>query len=192
MARIEWAMWANENGVISCGILFVGGLLAVCSVADVSHVRWEIGAYGMAIALLVLLIEYPRSKRTKGNTRQRSMQHIPTNFVAGMGFFGRNYFVRFILYLLFAVPCVFNLGTVMGGVCLLITSIIYLRAAVSGESWQPCEKIVAREKTLTRARPPSMAPPRMAANAKAQRNAAYAPEDGNENYENSNNLTVAS
>ena len=76
----------------------------------------------------------------------------------------------------FSVPTVFNLGTVTGGICLGITSIIYLRAAISGESWQPCEKQVRREKTLTRARPPSMAPPRAAANAKAQRNAAYAPE----------------
>ena len=79
------------------------------------------------------------------------------------------------------MPTVFNLGTVTGGICLLITSIIYLRAAVSGESWQPCEKQVRREKTLTRARPPSMAPPRAPNANKAQRNAAYAPE---EDYEN--------
>lgn len=177
-------MWANENGVISCGVLFLGGLLAVASLADQSHVRWEIGAYAMAISLFVLLMEYPRSKRAKGNTRQRDMQHVATSFVAGMGFIGRNYYVRFVLYLLFSVPCVFNLGTITGGACLLITSIIYLRAAVSGESWQPCEKQVRREKTLSRARPPSMAPPRMAANAKAKRNAAYAPDDANDNYQN--------
>ncbi|XP_066917016.1 cytochrome b-245 light chain-like [Clytia hemisphaerica] len=187
MARIEWAMWANENAVIACATLFVGGLLAVCSLADVEHVRWEVGAYGMAIALIIFFLEYPRGKRTRGNTRQRSMQHIPTNFVASMGFFGRNYFVRFILYFLCAVPTVFNLGTVTGGISLLITSIIYLRAAISGESWQPCEKQVTREKTLTRARPPSMAPPRMAANAK--KNAAYAPgDDENENYQNSGSV----
>jgi Cytochrome Cytochrome b558 alpha-subunit. len=89
------------------------------------------------------------------------------------------------------VPAFFNLGTITGGVCLLITSIIYLRAAVCGESWQPCEKIVKREKTLTRARPPSMAPPRMAANAKTKRNAAYAPDDVNENYQNASELSAS-
>ncbi|KAH9495659.1 hypothetical protein Btru_015574 [Bulinus truncatus] len=49
----------------------------------------------------------------------------------------RNYFVRFILYLCISVPCCFMLPTILGALCYMITSLIYLVAAIKGEEWQP-------------------------------------------------------
>lgn len=62
------------------------------------------------------------------------------------------------------IPCVFLLSTVLGALCLLVTSIIYLRAAIASEKWIACDKIVVKKddgKSIKRLRPPSMAPPRM-------------------------------
>ncbi|XP_047137648.1 cytochrome b-245 light chain [Hydra vulgaris] len=162
MGKIEWAMWANEQGVISCYVLFLGGVLGVSSHAlPILHKRWQIAAYSMALAFFVLLIEYPRSKRKSGRTIERSFQFIFTKFVSMLGVFGRNYFIRFVFYLLSGVPCLFCVGTVLGGICLIITSIIYLKAAIADEQWIACEKETVSKKTLTRAQPPSVAPPRM-------------------------------
>nr|XP_047137662.1 cytochrome b-245 light chain isoform X2 [Hydra vulgaris] len=134
MGKIEWAMWANEQGVISCYVLFLGGVLGVSSHAlPILHKRWQIAAYSMALAFFVLLIEYPRSKRKSGRTIERRS----------------------------GVPCLFCVGTVLGGICLIITSIIYLKAAIADEQWIACEKETVSKKTLTRAQPPSVAPPRM-------------------------------
>jgi len=175
MAKIEWAMWANEQAVASCFIILLGGILAVAEGAK--HVRWQIGAYGIVMSLLILFIEWPRSKRVKGNTLQRTYQWIPAKMVACFGVVGRNYFVRFVFYLLATIPTVFNLGTIMGGVAMLCACIIYLVAAVKGESWKPCERDQgARKKTLTRMAPPKAAPPRL--DAAPQKAAARSVNNG--------------
>lgn len=196
MGRIEWAMWANEQAVISCGVLFLGGTLAVSSNALASsnvHTYWEIGIYAMCVSFIIFIFEYPRGKRQKGNTLQRSGQYIPTKIVSSLSVFGRNYFIRFILYLLACVPCLLNLGSIMGGLGLLVTSCIYLRAAIAGEEWKPCERVVNREKTLTRERPPSMAPPRLnppATNYTYEGEVNDATDNDQEVYENVQNIKV--
>lgn len=70
------------------------------------------------------------------------------------------------------MPCVFLLSTVLGALCLLVTSLIYLRAALANEKWIPCDIIVQKDggKSIKRLRPPSMAPPRM---RQAQKNNAF-------------------
>ena len=151
-------MWANEQAVVSCFIILFGGAIAVSE--GTKQVRWYSGAYGIAISLLILIIEWPRSKRTKGHTMQRPGQWMPAKIVKRLGVFGRNYFVRFVFYLLACVPCGMNLGTVMGGLSLLCACVIYLVAAINGESWTTCEQETQRRKTLTRIPPPSYAPPR--------------------------------
>jgi len=162
MGKIEWAMWANEQAIISTGILFLGGILATLSLTEgFTHTKWQIGAYAMAFAVIMFIIEHPRSKRITGRTNQRSGQYCTSRIVMTLGFLGSNYFVRFLFYLLAAVPCLFQLGTVMGGLSVLVTSLIYFVAAVGGEKWVPCEKVVARAKTYTRAAPPTAAPPRL-------------------------------
>ena len=62
------------------------------------------------------------------------------------------------------------LSTVLGALCLLVTSVIYLRAAIASEKWIACDKIVVKKddgKSIKRLRPPSMAPPRMKKVSKA-------------------------
>jgi len=159
MARIEWAMWANEQGVASAVILLVGGIIAVSG----KLFLWPIGAYAIVMSMLIFIIEYPRGKRSKGRTIQRSGQITFAKLVSCFGPLGRNYYVRFLFYLLACVPCVFLLSTVMGALCLLVTSLIYLKAAIANEKWIPCEVVVQNEggKSIKRLRPPSMAPPRM-------------------------------
>ena len=52
----------------------------------------------------------------------------------------------------------------LGALCLLATSLIYLRAAIANEKWQQCKKVEVKKeggKSIKRLRPPSMAPPRM-------------------------------
>jgi len=49
----------------------------------------------------------------------------------------RNYFVRFALLVIVGVPGCFLTPTLLGGLCLLIASIIYFVAALKGEYWQP-------------------------------------------------------
>ena len=161
MARIEWAMWANEQAMISCGVLCVGSILGVCSILlEFPHVRWEISIYGMILSLLILILEYPRGNRDKGNTKPRMNQGWATKVVSSLGVFGRNYFLRFVLYLLLCLPSLLQLATVMGGLCLIITAFIYLKAALENESWTPCKPQLAVSRSLTRPGPPSIAPPR--------------------------------
>ena len=81
------------------------------------------------------------------------------------------------------MPCVFLLSTVMGALCLLVTSIIYLRAAIANEKWIPCEVVVKTEggKSIKRLRPPSMAPPRL---KQGTANKGMDNEDGTSNANN--------
>ncbi|KAK3729915.1 hypothetical protein QZH41_018076 [Actinostola sp. cb2023] len=54
-----------------------------------------------ALGLLIFLIEYPRGKRKQGKkTVERMYQRCLTHFVRGLGVFGRNYYMRFVFYLL--------------------------------------------------------------------------------------------
>ena len=71
----------------------------------------------------------------------------------------------------------------MGALCLLVTSIIYLRAAIANEKWIPCDVPVQKEggKSIKRLRPPSMAPPRM---RQAKANQGMDNEDGSSTAEN--------
>eukprot|EP00794_Sanderia_malayensis_P019079 gene19078-20995_t len=181
MARIEWAMWANEQGVASALILFIGGVISVAA----SFKLWQIGAYACALSVLIFIFEYPRGKRGKGRTIERKGQYLFELIVSALGPLGRNYYVRFLVYLLACVPCVFILSTLLGALCLLITSIVYLRAAIANEKWLPCEREVVKDaggKSIRRLRPPSMAPPRMKhASLGRENQAASTSEIGAEN-----------
>lgn len=165
LGGIEFAMWANEQAVIASALICLGGILSVASLAEAHdiyyHERWPIGAYAIGISVVIFFLEYPRSKRRKGRVQQRRGQHILTACVKGLGPFGRNYVFRFIFYMLAGIPCLFQLGTVMGGLSLVVAALIYFVAAIGGETWMPCEKEVPREKRLTRAGPPTSAPPRL-------------------------------
>ncbi|RUS86909.1 hypothetical protein EGW08_005314 [Elysia chlorotica] len=136
MGGVEWAIWANENAVASAVVTLLGGILAVAGLYDM----WQIGIYAIVIGLITLLLEYPRSKRKKGkHDHERRFQYPATVIVAKGGLFTRNYFIRFVFYLVISVPCCFSLQTVLGAVSFIITSFIYLTAGVKGEEWQPIQ-----------------------------------------------------
>ncbi|XP_013389064.1 cytochrome b-245 light chain-like [Lingula anatina] len=161
MGQIEWAMWANEQAMASAGVLLLGGIVGVSGIFK----NWGIAVYGIVIAVLIIVFEYPRSQRRKGNTIERKFQHILTPAVAALGPVSRNYYVRFALYLLFCIPCYFILPTVLGGMCLLVTSIIYFVAAIKGEQWIPIKK-TEESRRLQTLEPPSRPPPRTPVHAR--------------------------
>lgn len=136
MGKTEWSVWANEQAVVSSAVALLGGILAVAG----QFKYWEFGAYAIAASVLVFILEYPRGKRQKGRTVQRKFQHCLTLVVRCGGLLTRNYFVRFVLYLILSIGCCFHLSTLLGGMSFIITSALYLVAAIKGEEWIPVER----------------------------------------------------
>ena len=81
-----------------------------------------------------------------------NFEHVAAGFV---------WIINLVYFCRAGIPCLFQLGTVMGGLSLVVAALIYFVAAIGGEKWMPCEKEVPREKRLTRAGPPTSAPPRL-------------------------------
>lgn len=135
MGEIEWAMWANEQALISSFLVLIGAILGTIGYKEFKY--WQCAALSIALALIIMILEYPRSKRKKGNTIERRYQNILATVVDSLGVFGRNYFIRFLILLLFSIPCCFLIATIMGGMSLIIASFIYLLAAMKGEEWKP-------------------------------------------------------
>lgn len=88
------------------------------------------------------------------------LQSYSTKLVDSLRLFGRNYFVRFFVYLLLSGPAVLHLATLLGGLCLFMTSLLYLKAALSKEEWKPCLPNTPETRALNRPKQPSVAPPR--------------------------------
>ncbi|XP_063416856.1 cytochrome b-245 light chain-like [Mytilus trossulus] len=160
MGQIEWAMWANEQAIVSSSIIILGGILGVAGFFK----GWEIGIYAIVAGVLVFVLEYPRGKRLKGRTQERMFQKYFTKLLSCCGPVSRNYFVRFIMHLILCIPMCFILATIMGGISLFTTAMIYLVAAFKGEEWKP---VGLEEKTESTAkldaksfRQPKMPPPR--------------------------------
>ncbi|XP_005096802.1 cytochrome b-245 light chain [Aplysia californica] len=135
MGKIEWAMWANEQAIASSCVTALGGFIAAIG----QFKNWQIGVYAIAAGVLTFALEYPRGKRQKGTSYERSFQRPLTIIVSQGRLLTRNYFVRFVLYLALSVPCCFVLPTLLGALCLMISGFIYLLAAVKGEEWHPVE-----------------------------------------------------
>ncbi|XP_076470323.1 cytochrome b-245 light chain-like isoform X1 [Babylonia areolata] len=159
MGKTEWSMWANEQALVSSAVALLGGLLAVAG----QFKNWQFGVYAIVISLLVAVLEYPRGKRQKGRTVERTGQFCFTAVVRQGRLLTRNYFIRFVFYLVISVACCFHLSTVLSGVCFIITSIIYMVAALKGEEWIPVERekessgpnIIPEPKNPPPRRPPS-------------------------------------
>uniref|UniRef100_A0A8C9YIF9 Cytochrome b-245 light chain n=1 Tax=Sander lucioperca TaxID=283035 RepID=A0A8C9YIF9_SANLU len=160
MGKIEWAMWANEQALASGLILLTGGIVGVAG----QFRGWPFAAYIISAAgVFVCLLEYPRSKRAKGTSVERTGQYCFTVCVKSFGPLTRNYYVRAFLHAAICVPGGFMLATVLGCVCLGIASLIYLAAAIRGEHWEPVlpQKETTRKTDPVSVRnPPEMPPPR--------------------------------
>ncbi|KAM8876807.1 cytochrome b-245 light chain [Synchiropus splendidus] len=160
MGKIEWAMWANEQALASGLILLTGGIVGVAG----QFRGWQFAAYAVAAGFFVCLLEYPRSKRSKGTSVERSGQYCFTVCVKAFGPLTRNYYVRAFLHAAICVPGGFMLATVLGCVCLGIASLIYLAAAIRGEHWEPIlpKKQETRKPIESIKQPPKDPPPRPA------------------------------
>ncbi|KAK6185835.1 hypothetical protein SNE40_007981 [Patella caerulea] len=157
MGKIEWAMWANEQALATSAVVVLGGIIAVAG----QFKNWQFGVYGIVVGILVFILEYPRGERKNGKCLERKFQRPLTKFVQCGGLLTRNYFVRFVLYLIFTVPCCFILPTLLGGMCFFITSAIYFTAAIKGEEWKPVlEDVTERKQGPTVIEPPRHPPPR--------------------------------
>ncbi|BFZ00192.1 hypothetical protein BsWGS_03231 [Bradybaena similaris] len=139
MGQIEWAMWANENAIASSCVVILGGILAICG----QFALWQIGVYSIIIGVIMLLLEYPRGKRQSGKSRGRKFQFPLSVLVSKARLLTRTYLIRFIVYLIISVPCCFILPTLLGALCYMTTSCIYLVAGIRGEEWTP----IGREAT---------------------------------------------
>ncbi|CAK6954918.1 cytochrome b-245 light chain [Scomber scombrus] len=168
MGKIEWAMWANEQALASGLILLTGGIVGVAG----QFRGWQFAAYAVAAGVFVCLLEYPRGKRAKGTSVERTGQYCFTVCVKSFGPLTRNYYVRAFLHAVICVPGGFMLATVLGCVCLGIASLIYLAAAIRGEHWEPIlpRKEVRNPKVGESIKqPPQNPPPRPPAEMRRKR-----------------------
>ncbi|KAK2166797.1 hypothetical protein LSH36_35g06057 [Paralvinella palmiformis] len=171
MARIEWAMWANEQAVVSGVCLLMGSIIGVAG----AFKNWEFSAFAIIVSVFVLVLEWPRGKRQKGKTLERKFQIHLAKLLNMMVPVSSNYYARFIIHIILSIPCCFLLPTIMGGMSLMMAAVIYLvgtiqiaivfliikQAAIKGEEWQPVglEKKVG-EQVVTDVSRPTRPPPR--------------------------------
>ncbi|KAJ8343388.1 hypothetical protein SKAU_G00307170 [Synaphobranchus kaupii] len=167
MGKIEWAMWANEQALAAGLILLTGGIVGVAG----QFRDWEFAAYGIAAGVFVCLLEYPRGKRNKGTSVERTGQYCLTVCVKVFGPVTSNYFVRAGMHAAICIPAAFILSTVLGCVCLAIASIIYLTAAIHGEHWMPIlpRKEPPKQSAGGIEEPPQNPPPRPPAEVRRKR-----------------------
>lgn len=163
---MEYSFFANEQAFASALLLIAGGLIGVVPYYNnfkgiQQFTVWQICAFSLVAGCVIFCIEYPRGKRRKGQSVERKHQHCFSVVLSHLGVFGRNYYIRFIFYLLTGVACVFHIASVLGGLCLVIASLVYLVAAVKGEAWQPVERAPEEgEGKRYVAEAPSQPPPR--------------------------------
>ncbi|XP_075996475.1 cytochrome b-245 light chain isoform X2 [Genypterus blacodes] len=130
---------------------------------------WQFAAYGIAAGVFVCLLEYPRGKKNKGTSVARTGQYCFTVCVKSFGPVTRNYYVRAFLHAALCVPAGFMLATVLGCVCLGISSLIYLTAAIRGEHWEPILPRQEARKPESIKNPPMNPPPRPPAETRRKR-----------------------
>jgi hypothetical protein len=153
-STIEWAMWANEH------VLLTGYVLAIFSILTIifRFALWYIAIYGLFISLVIILIEYPRSGRIVKKSKARKFQEYPSALVSKLGPFTRNYFIRFIAYSLFSLPCLFLIATITPAISLIIGAAIYVLAAIHEEQWIPVEPKIVEDTVPMPSRPPPREP----------------------------------
>uniref|UniRef100_A0AAY5KUF4 Cytochrome b-245 light chain n=1 Tax=Esox lucius TaxID=8010 RepID=A0AAY5KUF4_ESOLU len=149
-------------------VLLTGGIVGVAG----QFRDWQFAAYAVAAGVFVCLLEYPRGKRNKGTSVERTGQYCFTVCVKSFGPLTRNYYVRAFIHAGICVPGGFMLATILGCVCLGIASLIYLAAAIRGEHWEPIlpRKDSARKPVADSInRPPQNPPPRPPAEMRRKR-----------------------
>ncbi|XP_039262502.1 cytochrome b-245 light chain-like [Styela clava] len=160
---IQWSMWANETALMGAWIVVLGGIVGIIGGAVEEFQYWlPFGIYSLVFGLLVVMLEYPRGKKNKGNTVTRSHQEIFTKINHKMYKFTRSYYIRALVLFLVCLPAGVIVPTFFGAFCLLSASIIYLVAAIRNEEWTPVGIQLDRAQRIdTISSPPSKPPPRL-------------------------------
>ncbi|XP_054709912.1 cytochrome b-245 light chain-like [Uloborus diversus] len=129
---LEWGLYANEYALITSYAVIVGGLLGTCF----PFPKWQLSIYSLFVGIIVFVLEYPRSYRSDLKFVERRYQKYFVPFVLHLGFLGKNFYARFVLYLGLSVPLLFLLPTFIGGVSMITASLFYLKAASCGYEWK--------------------------------------------------------
>lgn len=164
-------MWANETAFLGSWLVFIGAIVGIIGGVVEKFDYWMgVGIYGVAAGLFLIVLEYPRGKKTKGNTVTRSHHEIFTKINFQCYPLTSNYYIRAGLLFLMGVPAGIIVPTFFGGFCLLSASVIYLVAAIKNEKWEPVGinvtgRAPGRDPSISS--PPDKPPPRLPQNAKA-------------------------
>mmetsp|Transcript_5011 Transcript_5011/g.12974 ORF Transcript_5011/g.12974 Transcript_5011/m.12974 type:complete len:273 (+) Transcript_5011:73-891(+) len=154
--KIEWQMWANVLAVCGGCLLILGGIIG-----QFGFENDAIATFSIAWGVMVCLIEWPRSKRLRGNTMTRLFQGLIVKILEKFGKFWINLYFRSTVYIGAAIPTFFCLPCVFGGVVTIISGVVYMVAAFKGETWKPLYPRGARgPKTGSVIKAPTYAPPR--------------------------------
>jgi cytochrome b-245, alpha polypeptide len=153
-SNIEWAMWANEH------TLFTGYFLAIFSILTIIYQfkLWPIGIYSLLLSITIIIFEYPRSGRIVKTSRSRRFQEYPSALIVKLGPLARNYFVRFVVYILLSIPCIFLISTIAPALSLMIGACVYGLAALYKEQWIPVDRKTQHKTTEFPNRPPPRLP----------------------------------
>ncbi|CAF0742570.1 unnamed protein product [Adineta steineri] len=153
-STIEWAMWANEH------VLLTGYVLGIFSILTIifRFPLWQIAIYGLLLALFIIIIEYPRSGRIVKKSKARPLQKYPSLLLTKLGPLTRNYFIRFVVYILLSLPCLFLISTIAPAISLIIGAGAYGLAALFQEQWIPVEPKTTDNTVPMPTRPPPREP----------------------------------
>lgn len=134
--KIEWQFWGNSLASFGSFCMVLGGVITCTSTFETTGV----GIHSIIAGVIVFVIEWPRSKRQRGRTLPRYYlgisQHKITPLVTKLGLL-HNLFARFLLYTMLAIPCFFELPTILGGAVVVMSALVYLIAAFKNEQWKP-------------------------------------------------------
>ncbi|CAF0880338.1 unnamed protein product [Didymodactylos carnosus] len=154
----EWAMWANEH------VLLTGYVLGLFSILEISFQfsLWPIGIYSLILSIALIVFEYPRSRKFVGKARPRRWQQFPTAILKRLGPFSRNYFFRFVAYVLLSIPCFLLISTFVPATSLVFGAFIYGVAALYHERWKPVEIVDVNDQQnlIQGVQSPTRPPPR--------------------------------
>lgn len=152
----EFGLWANEQAVTSIILLFFGGIIGVGGMFE----NWQFAASVIPASFILFLIEWPRGHRRSGKTTApRRCQNRLATVIRNVKPL-RNYYLRAILFIIVCIPSCFLLPTIIGGLSLFISSVIYLAAAINGEEWKATQQSAKDELTNSFPPQPQSPPPR--------------------------------
>jgi len=161
MRVVQWAMLANEATFQGSIVLLTGGIVSTIGGNMHNYQFWlGIGVYAIIFSIIIFMLEYPRSKKKKGNTLTRRHQELFTYAMNRMTIL-HNYTTRAVIYIVLTVPSILSTPALLSSSLIWIGAASYFLASYNGEYWSPVLSATTHNKhtTLTNS-PPARPPPR--------------------------------